>query len=93
MKTLCDVCVTSASAVSIVKKLENDKIFFIPDCNLGAWVAEQIPEKTFKFIKGGCPTHLRMGKADVAKAKKAHYSMSVRISCFIHFPRIVYATI
>ena len=72
MKTLCDVCVTSASAVSIVKKLENDKIFFIPDCNLGAWVAEQIPEKTFKFIKGGCPTHLRMGKADVAKAKKAH---------------------
>ena len=72
LKTLCDVCVTSASAVSIVKKLENDKIFFIPDCNLGAWVAEQIPEKTFKFIKGGCPTHLRMGKADVAKAKKAH---------------------
>ena len=72
LKTLCDVCVTSASAVSIVKKLENDKILFIPDCNLGAWVAEQIPEKTFKFIKGGCPTHLRMGKADVAKAKKAH---------------------
>lgn len=26
LKTLCDVCVTSASAVSIVKKLENDKI-------------------------------------------------------------------
>ena len=72
LKTLCDVCVTSASAVSIVKKLENDKILFIPDCNLGAWVADQIPEKTFKFIKGGCPTHLRMGKADVAKAKKAH---------------------
>lgn len=47
LKTLCDVCVTSASAVSIVKKLENDKILFIPDCNLGAWVAEQIPEKTF----------------------------------------------
>ena len=131
LKTLCDVCVTSASAVSIVKKLENDKILFIPDCNLGAWVAEQIPEKTFKFIKGGCPTHLRMGKADVAKAKKAHPNakllvhpecaaavtknadyigsttgimsyakkstdkefMSVRISCFIHFPRIVYATI
>ena len=72
LKTLCDVCVTSASAVSIVKKLENDKILFIPDCNLGAWVAEQIPEKTFQFIKGGCPTHLRMGEADVAKAKNAH---------------------
>ena len=72
LKTACDVCVTSSSAVQICSKLDNDKILFIPDCNLGAWVAEQIPEKTFKFIKGGCPTHLRMGKADVAKAKKAH---------------------
>ena len=72
LKTLCDVCVTSASAVSIVKKLENDKILFIPDCNLGEWVAEQIPEKTFQFIKGGCPTHLRMGEADVMKAKNEH---------------------
>ena len=72
LKTLCDVCVTSSSAVSIVKGIDNDKILFIPDCNLGAWVAAQVPEKTFKFIKGGCPTHLRMGQADVIAAKAAH---------------------
>lgn len=72
LKTLCDVCVTSSSAVQIVKNIVNDKILFIPDCNLGAWVEKQIPEKTFKFVHGGCPTHLRMSTMDVAKAKKAH---------------------
>ena len=72
LKTLCDVCVTSSSAVQIVKNIVNDKILFIPDCNLGAWVEKQVPEKTFKFVHGGCPTHLRMSTMDVAKAKKAH---------------------
>ena len=72
LKTLCDVCVTSSSAVQIVKNIENDKILFIPDCNLGAWVEKQIPEKSFKFVHGACPTHLRMSTMDVAKAKKAH---------------------
>lgn len=72
LKTLCDVCVTSSSAVQIVKNIVNDKILFIPDCNLGAWVEKQVPEKTFKFVHGGCPTHLRMSTMDVVKAKKAH---------------------
>ena len=72
LKTLCDICVTSSSAVQICKNIENDKILFIPDCNLGAWVAEQVPEKTFKFVQGGCPTHLRMSKRDVMKARSLH---------------------
>lgn len=72
LKTLCDVCVTSASAVNIVKNIENNKILFIPDCNLGAWVKEQVPEKEFKFIKGGCPTHLGMTVKDVENAKAEH---------------------
>ena len=36
LKTICDVCVTSSSAVEICKKLDADKILFIPDCNLGS---------------------------------------------------------
>lgn len=74
LKTLCDVCVTSSSAVKIVKNIENPNILFIPDCNLGAWVQEQIPEKNFKFVHGGCPTHLRMSKRDVQVAKELHPS-------------------
>ena len=56
LKTICDVCVTSSSAVQIVKNIENKNILFIPDCNLGKWVAD----------------HVRMSKRDVEKARKAH---------------------
>ena len=72
LKTICDVCVTSSSALKIVNNIDNDKILFIPDCNLGAWVEKQVPQKTFKFVHGGCPTHLRMSVRDVKKARGAH---------------------
>lgn len=72
LKTVCDVCVTSSSALTICRKLESDKILFIPDCNLGAWIAKQLPEKEVKLLSGGCPTHARMGAEDVEKAKAAH---------------------
>ncbi|MPM69457.1 Quinolinate synthase A [bioreactor metagenome] len=72
LKTVCDVCVTSSSAVKIVRKIENPDILFVPDCNLGDWIAKQVPEKNIKLIRGGCPTHLRMTVKDVEKARKAH---------------------
>lgn len=72
LKTLCDVCVTSSSAVKIIRQLDSDKILFIPDCNLGDFVKKQLPEKDFKFISGGCPTHLRLSANDVKAAKAAH---------------------
>ena len=72
LKTECDVCVTSSSAVEICKKLEQDKILFIPDPNLGHYVAEKLPEKTFAFYKGGCPRHIVVSAKDVEKARAAH---------------------
>lgn len=79
LKTLCDVCVTSASAVKIVKNVENKDILFIPDCNLGQWVASKVPEKNFTFIKGGCPSHLRITVDDVKSAKAAHPNAKILI--------------
>ena len=72
LKTICDVCVTSASAVKIVKNIKNKNILFIPDCNLGRWVADQVPEKNIKLLQGGCPTHVRMSVKDVKVAKEDH---------------------
>lgn len=72
LKTICDVCVTSSSALNICKKIENDNILFIPDCNLGAWIAKQLPEKNFKLLNGCCPTHAKMSENDVKKAKEQH---------------------
>ena len=72
LKTVCDVCVTSSSAVRIVKEMEADKILFIPDCNLGQYVAEQVPDKQIKLLQGGCPIHARVQKRDVDKARALH---------------------
>ena len=72
VKTLSDVCVTSSSAVKIVKNMPEMDILFIPDCNLGAWVKKQGPEKNIKLVSGGCPTHVRVTVKDVEKAKAAH---------------------
>ena len=68
LKTECDVCVTSSSAVEICKKLDADKILFVPDPNLGHYVAEQIPEKEFAFYTGGCPRHMIVTPEHVRKA-------------------------
>lgn len=72
LKCECDVCVTSASALDIVKNLSQKEILFIPDCNLGSWIEKQIPDKKFHFIKGGCPVHMRITVDDVNEARKKH---------------------
>lgn len=72
LKCVTDVCVTSSSAVQIVKKMENDNILFIPDCNLGDYVAKQVPEKNIKTWMGGCPVHAKITKAEALRMKEKH---------------------
>lgn len=72
LKTVCDVCVTSSSALKIVRAIDNDKILFIPDCNLGDYVKKSIPEKDIKLLNGGCPTHAGVTVKEVNKAKSEH---------------------
>lgn len=72
LKTVCDVCVTSSSAVKIVKNLPEKNILFIPDCNLGSYVAKQVPEKNIKLLQGGCPIHARVSVTEAKKAKEMY---------------------
>lgn len=72
LKTICDVCVTSSSAVKIIRKLENPNILFIPDCNLGDYVQKQVPEKHLTLLKGGCPTHAGVSAQDALSMKALH---------------------
>ena len=71
-KTECDVCVTSSSAEKIIRNIPNEKILFVPDCNLGDYIAKRVPEKTFAFMRGGCPTHVRVSVEDVQRQKALH---------------------
>ena len=72
LKTVCDVCVTSSSAVKIVKAIPNKNILFIPDCNFGEFVAKQVPDKNIKLLQGGCPIHAAVTLKEIEEAKAAH---------------------
>ena len=54
IKSWSDVCVTSSNAVRIVSELPQQHILFIPDQNLGRFVAEQVPQKHVILNNGYC---------------------------------------
>ena len=72
LKSKSDVCVTSSNAVKIVKALPNKNIFFIPDHNLGSFVAKQVPEKNIILNDGCCPIHAKIAEAQLCAEKKKH---------------------
>ncbi len=72
LKCQSDVCVTSSNAVKIVKALPNKNIFFIPDKNLGRYVAEQVPEKNIILNDGYCPIHVQISVEELLEEKKLH---------------------
>ena len=72
MKCQSDVCVTSSNAVKIVRALPNNNIFFIPDENLGRYVAEQVPEKNIILNDGYCQRHKAITPEQVLKVKQKH---------------------
>ncbi len=72
LKTVCDVCVTSSSALEIVRKIESKDIIFVPDINLGTYVAESLPEKNVLLLQGGCPVHAAVTAEEAQNAKKLH---------------------
>ena len=56
----------------IVRNLPQKNIYFIPDQNLGRFVAKQVPEKNFIFNDGYCPVHVQMTGELVANVKAEH---------------------
>ena len=72
LKAQSDVCVTSSNAVKIVKALPNKNIFFIPDRNLGSFVAQQVPEKNIIVNDGFCPIHAQITQEQVMEQKALH---------------------
>lgn len=72
LKCQSDVCVTSSNAVKIVKSLPNKNIFFVPDRNLGRYVAEQVPEKNIILNDGCCPIHAAVTAEQITAEKNRH---------------------
>lgn len=72
VKAESDACCTSANAVEICRKLPADEIIFVPDWNLGEFVAEQLPQKKIILWEGHCYVHSQISAAKVEAAKKSH---------------------
>ena len=77
VKALCDASVTSSSALNIMNNIPNKQILFLPDQNLGGYIAEFFPEKEFILWRGFCPTHHRITAEDVLNAKQEHPNVKV----------------
>ncbi|MCL2634466.1 MAG: quinolinate synthase NadA [Oscillospiraceae bacterium] len=71
LKKLCDVCVTSSTAVKIVEKMDAQKILFIPDSNLGDYVKKRV-NKDVMLLRGGCPVHNIVTLDDLRAIKSSH---------------------
>ena len=57
---------------AVVRNLKEKNIYFIPDENLGRYVAKQLPEKHFIFNDGFCHVHKSIHADELLKAKEAH---------------------
>jgi len=79
VKAHCDVSVTSSSALKILKNVPNKQIMFLPDRNLGGYIAEFFPEKEFILWDGFCRCHNKISREDILKEKEKHKDAKVLV--------------
>ena len=76
VKAVSDVCCTSANAVRIVEAIEGDTVIFVPDKNLGAYVASKTG-KNIILWQGYCHVHNMFVPEDVELARGEHPGVPV----------------
>jgi len=78
VKAESDICCTSANAVEVVKSLDEDRIVFVPDRNLGKYVA-RFTGKEILLWDGYCYVHDQYTPEDVRRAQKEHPGAEVLV--------------
>lgn len=69
VKAVSDIICTSSNAEKIVNSLPHRQIIFVPDKNLGSWVAEQT-DKEIILWRGFCYVHTKFMADELSRAKK-----------------------
>jgi len=76
VKAECDVCVTSSNVYDIVERIENDKIFFLPDKLMGRNLIEEMTsrgvKKDIRLSEGTCYVHEEFDPDLVPRLKAAY---------------------
>ncbi len=77
VKAESDYCCTSANAAAVVAAIDPSReIIFVPDRNLGAYVAACCGREMI-FYDGCCPVHRRIRPGDVRRLKDEHPDAAV----------------
>jgi quinolinate synthase len=72
VKAESDICCTSSNALKVVQSLDKKQVIFIPDENLGSYVASKVKDKEVILWKGFCITHKRVKAEEVKKIRQLH---------------------
>lgn len=72
VKAESDICVTSSNAVKISQNYPADEFLFVPDKNLGSYIADMVPDKKFTMWEGYCPAHHYVLIKEIEKMKDQH---------------------
>lgn len=79
VKSLCDVCVTSANALKILANYQNDKVMYIPDQNLARYANSLNPHHQIEYWDGCCSIHHHLTSKMVENMKELHPEAEVII--------------
>ena len=88
VKAESDICCTSANALKIVASLPEKKVIFVPDENLGDYVAKQLPQKELILWQGHCITHAKVKPNNVKLVREQYPNAQVLIHPECH-PSVV----
>jgi quinolinate synthase len=72
IKAESDICCTSRNAVEVVRSLDEKRIIFVPDKNLGSYVQSQLPNKEIILWEGSCPTHIGILPDQITSIKRLY---------------------
>jgi len=78
IKAESDICCTSANAVEVVESLKADKIIFVPDKNLGNYVAQNTEKEIIPWY-GYCYVHDLIKVDEIEEQKKLHPNATVMV--------------
>jgi len=76
VKAECDICCTSGNAVEVVESLGTDRVIFVPDEYLAAYVAEQTDVEIIPW-QGHCEVHERFTAAELEEFRAGHDGLTI----------------